>query len=365
MAVKSYSLRGKKFFEVYVAGFGLREKRIQMRKRGITSIKKAEDLEFEFKRELARVREEDIHLRWGEWFVECMNLMKVNSQPSTLYNYDKSCRKWINPHWDNRELRSIKNMDVHELLYEKMNDESITMHTRKYVLKIMKRIFQMAIENRKLDRNPCIGMMVKVPETQMKVLSGSEVDTLLTEAKTTNHRFYSVWVVALFTGMRSGELFALKWSDVDFESESVQVVRSWSSKNGLKSTKNQKTRIVPMGPELLNFLKQLKLECGQEDYVLPRLQEWERGDAAYVLKEFCRALGITEVRFHDLRATFITNLLSMGESLVKVMAMVGHSDMETTNEYVRRAGIELKGGTDKLGYKVPVQSNVRVLRMIK
>lgn len=365
MAIKSYSLRGKKFFEVYVAGFDLREKRIQMRKRGITSIKKAEDLEFEFKRELARVREEDIHLRWSEWFVECMNLMKVNSQPSTLYNYDKTCRKWINPHWDSRELRSIKNMDVHELLYEKMGDGDVTMHTRKYVLKIMKRILQVAVDNRKLDRNPCVGMMVKVPEAETKVLSNSEVETLLREAKATNHRFYPVWILALFTGMRSGELFSLRWSDVDFEAESIRVSRSWNSKNGFKSTKNQKNRIVPMGDELLIFLKEFRLERGQEEFVLPRLGEWERGEAAFVLRGFCRSVGITEIKFHDLRATFITNLLSMGESLVRVMAIVGHGDMETTNVYVRRAGIELKGGTDKLGYRVPISANGKVLKMVK
>jgi integrase len=72
-----------------------------------------------------------------------------------------------------------------------------------------------------------------------------------------------------------------------------------------------------------------------------------------VTREFCKSLAITEIKFHDLRATFITNLLSRGESLVRVMAIVGHADMETTNVYLRKAGIELEGGTDKLGYKIP------------
>lgn len=207
--------------------------------------------------------------------------------------------------------------------------------------------------------------MVKVPETEMKVLSNSEVEILLREAKATNHRFYPIWIVALFSGLRSGELYSLRWSDIDFESKLIHVSRSWNSKNGFKCTKNQKTRIVPMGDELLGFLKQLKLERGKEEYVLPHLQEWERGSAALVLREFCRSIGITDVRFHDLRATFITNLLSMGESLVRVMAIVGHADMETTNEYVRRAGIGLKGGTDKLGYKVPVTSDAKVLKLVR
>ena len=365
MAISNYNLKGKKLFEVYINGSDLRGKRVQMRKRGVTSLKKAEDLEFEFNRELARIREEDIHLRWSEWFPECIKIMKTMCEPSTIYSCEKISAKWIHQHWNSKELRSITKMDVHELLFEKMTDDEATMHTRKGVLKIAKRIFQVAIDTGKLDRNPCQGMMVKVPETDMKVLSNEEAQLLLKEARTTNHRFYQIWVMALFTGMRSGELFALRWTDVDLDSKSIHVVRSWNSKNGMKSTKNQKTRIVPMGNELLGFLKKLKLERSQEEFVLPRLIEWERGEAARVLKAFCQSIKITEIRFHDLRATFITNLLCQGESLVRVMAIVGHADMETTNVYVRKAGIELKGGTDKLGYKVPLESDGKLLQLVK
>jgi integrase len=120
-----------------------------------------------------------------------------------------------------------------------------------------------------------------------------------------------------------------------------------------------------MGDELSGFLKRLKLERGQEEFVLPRLIEWQRGGAARVLREFCKAIGITKIRFHDLRATFITNLLTQGESLARVMAIVGHADIETTNRYLRKAGIELKGGTDKLGYSVPNESGAKVLQMNK
>jgi integrase len=209
MAISNYTLKGKKLFEVYINGSDLRGKRIQMRKRGITSLKKAEDLEFEFNRELARIREEDIHLRWSEWFPECMNIMKTTCEPSTIYSCEKIAGKWIHKHWDSKELRAIKKMDVHELLYEKMPDGEATMFTRKSVLKIAKRIFQVAIDTGKLDRNPCQGMLVKCPKTEMKVLSNTEAQLLLKEARSNNHRFYPVWVMALFTGMRSGELFAL------------------------------------------------------------------------------------------------------------------------------------------------------------
>lgn len=364
MAIKNYTIKGKKLFEVYVNGFDLRGKRIQMRKRGVESITKAKDLEFEFERELAKQKEGEVHLRWHEWIEECLSMVKVTYRKSTVYSYEKTCNKWVNKHLAQKELRKISKLDIHEILYEKMCDEKITDHTRKFTLKVIKRIFQMAVDNGKLDRNPCQGMMIKVPETEQKVLTNSEVEKLLYEAKVTDHRFYSIWLVALFTGMRSGELYALRWSDLDFETGTISVSRSWSSKNGFTSTKNQKTRIVPISDDLLVFLKELKLNRGSEEFVLPHLNEWARGDAAYVLRDFCKSLNITQIRFHDLRATFITNLLARGESLVRVMAIVGHSDMETTNVYVRKAGIELTGGTEKLGYRVPTGDAAKVLRLV-
>lgn len=97
--------------------------------------------------------------------------------------------------------------------------------------------------------------------------------------------------------------------------------------------------------------------------MLPHLTEWTRGAAARVIKAFCRSLGITDIRFHDLRATFITNLLARGESLARVMAIVGHADIETTNVYLRKAGIELNGGTDRLGYKIPSREGADVIEL--
>lgn len=364
MSITCYTIKGKKLYEVYVNGSDSRGKRFQLRKRGVESITKAKDLEFEFERELAKQKDGEVHLRWHEWFAECLSILKVTYRPSTVYSYEKVCTKWINKHLDQKELRKISKLDVHEILYEKMLGERVTAHTRKFVLKLMKKTFQMAVDHGKLDRNPCQGMMVKVPETDHKVLTNSEVEKLLYQAKITNHRFYSIWIVALFTGMRSGELYALKWSEVDFETQVINVVQSWSNKNGFTSTKNQKNRVVPLSEDLLIFLKELKLQLGQQEFVLPRLNEWERGDAAYVLKDFCKATGITQIRFHDLRATFITNLLARGESLARVMAIVGHADIETTNVYLRKAGIELTGGTEKLGYKVPTLASAKVLRLV-
>lgn len=352
MAITKYELDQKIYYEVYVCGADSAGRRWQKRKRAIETLKKAQTIEFEFKRQLALARERAVPLRFHEWFEQAMNRMKLENMPSTVIGYRSLIYKWVYPYWKDKEIQAITKGDVYDLVFVQCKEIKAEW-SRRNLIKTIKRIFQMAIEEGLVDRNPCLGIMIRVPDSIMKVLTPNEVQILLTEAKLTGHRFYPIWVFALMTGMRSGEMVALKWTDIDLENRLISVHKQWTSKNGLCHTKTKRNRLVPVSDELYQFLIELKLARGNEETVLPHLTEWENGEQARVLREFCEATGITQVRFHDLRATFITNLLSRGESLARVMAIVGHSELKTTNGYLRKAGVDLKGGTDKLSFKVP------------
>ena len=80
------------------------------------------------------------------------------------------------------------------------------------------------------------------------------------------------------------------------------------------------------------------------------MREWRTGQQLEFLKDFCRGIGISEIKFHDLRTTFITNMLSRGAALNVVMSIVGHRRIATTDIYNRLAGIGVKGSTNKLSY---------------
>lgn len=362
MSIKHSIENNQKVYEVYVNGNDARGERVQWRRRGIETLRKAEVIEFELKRKLAMLKENKVDLKFSEWVDESLSIMKLSYRPSTLYSYESTIKKWLIESWREVYLSEMSKQKIYALLYEE-NGRAMTDHTKKYVLKIIKRIFQMAVDHGKLDRNPAQGMAVKVPETEKKVLTSNEVKTFLQEARITKHRFYPIWVMALFTGMRSGELYALRWSDVDFENSIIRVGKSWSSKNGFTSTKNQKSRVMPISQELMQFLKEWKLSGGMKEFVLPHLTEWSRGDAADVTRSFCKSIGVTAIKFHDLRATFITSLLTQSESLARVMAIVGHADIYTTNVYLRLAGVDIKGATEKLGFEIPVEQTATVLRL--
>jgi integrase len=156
--------------------------------------------------------------------------------------------------------------------------------------------------------------------------------------------------VALLTGMRNGELFALKWSDVDLDKGLITVQRSYNKRTKeFKSTKAGYWRTVPISGELKQLLIDMRT-CSSvgEGLVLNRMRSWDQGQQAKVLKEFCRMISITPIKFHTLRACTATHLISEGVEPVKVMKVCGWQDLKTMARYLRLSGVEEKGVTDGL-----------------
>lgn len=343
----------KKFYEVYVAERDANKKIVARRKRGITSDREAKDIEFQFKAEMRAGRKNPIW-SWPNWHQEFLKRIRLNCKNSTIANYDGYLRRWVPKSWSTKTINQITTEEIYEMI--QASSIRLGSISQKNILKMLRKIFQMAVDEGIMARNPAKGITIKVPQTMQKVLTAREVEQLLQNAKDVNHRFYAVWFFALQTGMRSGEMHAIKWTDVDFDAGIISVNKQWTSKDGLHELKTGDWRVVPISDDLNDILLELKA-TPTSDHVLPRLSEWTRGDQAMVLKNFCASIGITPIKFHDLRATFITNMLAQGVPLVKVMAVVGHKQMETTDMYLRLAGVDVKGTTNALGYSVPKETD--------
>ncbi len=371
--IKTYMKENKKLYEVFVSDRDQNKKIISRRKRGITSEREAKELEFQYKTELRRIADQEPHWTWEKWHNEFLRRIRLSYKNSTVSNYDGYLKKWIPESWFSKCIDQITTDEVYEVI--QASSVKLGSISQKNILKMLRKMFQTAVDEGLLNRNPTKGVNVKTPQTMQKVLTAREVEILLRSAKSTNHRFYYVWVFALQTGMRSGEMYALKWSDIDFDAGIISVNKQWTSKDGLHELKTGDWRVVPISKDLKSLLMELKTNQTSDslqsslpmngknsgEFVLPRLMEWTHGDQAKVLREFCTSIGISSIKFHDLRATFITNMLSQGVPLVKVMAIVGHKKMETTDIYLRLAGVDIKGATEALGYAVPQevdQSNV-------
>lgn len=185
----------------------------------------------------------------------------------------------------------------------------------------------------------------KLPE----ILTLEEVKKLISEAKIHQHPWYSIWATALLTGMRSGELHALLWTDVDLENDRIFLAKSYNPRFKIvKSTKAKYWRNIPISTELKSLLLHLKAEAPEREHVLPRFWQWDRGEQASVLRRFCQEIGLKSVKFHTLRACFATQLLGSGVSSIRVQKICGWKDLKTMERYVRLAGVDERGATENL-----------------
>ena len=149
--------------------------------------------------------------------------------------------------------------------------------------------------------------------------------------------------------MRSGELYALLWTDIDWENNALTVSKSYDNRfNVIKGTKAGYWRTVPISGELRSLLAEIKLQAGERPHVLPRHRMWQMGMQAQELRKFCQGMGIPSVRFHALRACFATQLIRNGVPPIQIQKICGWRDLKTMQRYIRMAGIEVTGATEAL-----------------
>lgn len=280
----------------------------------------------------------------------------------TIVDYSLCLNAHTTPSWGSRLVDSISTQEIRVLLEERTKGKSIG--HQKNLLKMIRGVFKFAFESGFVDRNPVPEIHFKRREKIMPVLTQAQAALLLNRAKESKCEWYPHWAMALYTGMRNGELYALTWEKVNFETQQIKVDCSWNPNDGFKSTKSGDDRIVDISPPLMHILRELKLQDPHSNFVLPRMKKWDLGDQAQELRFFLMGVGLPQVRFHDLRATWATMLLSNGVEPLKVMTMGGWKDFKTMQMYARKAGVDVKGATGCLSdLHDPTTRSAKVLKL--
>lgn len=276
-------------------------------------------------------------------FYESMKVRGLNL--NTIASYELCLNAHTLQLWGDRQITTITSQEIVDVVKVTLAARSVS--HQKSMLKFIRAAFQFAVENGWLIRNPTPRLQFRMPVKIKPVLTSAQAKTLLEKAKQYDHEWYPIWTAALYTGMRTGELHALTWDKVDLENRTILVSCSWDKKNGFKDlTKSGEDRIVEIAEDLVFVLKELTLQNADSPFVLPRIDSWDVGRQAEILRAYLYALGLPRIRFHDLRATWATLLLGQGVEPVKIMKMGGWSDIKTMMIYIRKAGIDIKGMTN-------------------
>lgn len=266
---------------------------------------------------------------------------KPNVKPSTYARYELDVRLHINPHIGNVPLSRLTPERVEKMLADLSG--TISENSRRHVFRVLSRALKVAVRWKRVARNVCDAIEPpKGAEPELVVLTPADVDRLL--KATEGDRLHALYVMAVHTGMRRGELFALRWQDVDFD-EGIAWVRQTLLASGTNpqfgTPKNSKPRPVPLSADVLEALGRHRVQQELErlhygddyrDYDLIFCQpngapidgssfnkwHWTRVRKAAKLPE--------GTRFHDLRHTFVSRALAAGANLRAVSEMVGHHD---------------------------------------
>ena len=369
MAIKEYfklKANGKKQRLYLVTAEGVNKytgKRRSKKRRGVTSRPRAEQIYKEIwyqcrNEKPDELRVENLGQLIEKYLTDAEEQLRnaKNSEGLSLNTFKK--KKSLSRHfqkWHHLHLDLITPKFVHRELDTWEHGGIVSRSLTKYILNEVKCIFVFALESGIIKYNPferCKHR--KLSKKKPQALNHSETNFFLKEAFKRNHPYYFIWLLALTLGLRRSELAGLKWTDVDFERRLLHVQRQLLPTEGLvEKTKSSRDRMVAIPEHVIPALQKFKLQAKTDFVVEVDCGNWKRNSQSQITRKFCREIGIKEVTFHQLRATYITLAITDGIPAGIVQTNVGHSSLSTTDGYFRSSGIELEGKTDKLNINVP------------
>ena len=330
------------------------------------------------------------------------NYCKSNLKYNTIRKYSVIIEKYIKPKLGIYRLSTITSVRLNMFITEICDEYSFSRSYFKNILKVLKGTFRDACNLYGfLKYNPALTLRLPKMEITKKdpkhLYTQEEINKILFRFRY-DDTFTCSFLTSCFTGMRTGEVFALTWEDIDFENGIIHVCHSVYDKPkdelgrwylGSPKTLNG-DRLVYISPTLLSALKNYKTKQdylkklygrkyiyyyledvkNQYDKVIEkrivRITEETKdkeplnlvftkqdGDYKgtdiinYPFKIIHKELGIEKCRFYDLRGSYATKILNNGVEIREVADILGHSNIETTgNYYISSTDISRRRASD-------------------
>lgn len=286
-----------------------------------------------------------------QWAKQWLDSFLLNTRDSTKYQYEQYLRLYVYPVIGSTRLQKITKPMVQQII-TKMIAAGRSAKTCKNVNGILHHMFDDAVSSEYIKTNPAHKTKLpKIEKKEMIVLSGDTYIRFLEEIS--GKPFEGIFYTAVFSGMREGEILGLTWDCVDFDSNRITVKRQLkrdshigevNSQYILADTKTGNHRTLVLDPSVFDYLKmekakQRKNKMRLGDQYSNKMDLVFTDDYGHfingrtLLKAFKKrveAIGIPEMRFHDLRHSFATQSFRNGDSVVEVQRNLGHTQASTT-----------------------------------
>jgi integrase len=256
-------------------------------------------------------------------------------------DYQALLGRHIRPSLGERELSDLAPLDL-QRVYHQMRASGLSSRTVRYAHAVLHAALEQAVRWRQITSNPASGVEIPKPSrAEMRVLKPDEARRFLEQAGKT--RYGVLFALALTTGMRPSEYLALRWSDIDWQEETVTVSRTLEKGNGwtFASTKRARSRrLVKLESWVAGRLRQLDSldtarpetnpEAARQIFKTRLGRPINSNYLARRFKHLLREAGLPAMRLYDLRHTAATLALAAGVPAKVVSEQLGHASSAFT-----------------------------------
>lgn len=294
---------------------------------------------------------EPTRLTVSKWLSLWLNeYVSPSVKPLTLAAYRSQCKIHVNPALGKLKLATLKSTQIQKLYNDMTRLKELSPKTIKNTHGVLHKALQKAVELRYISFNPSDACTLpRAKRKEIQPLREAEIRAFLGELDR-GEPYKNLFILALFTGIRQGEVCGLSWEDVNFENGTICIQQQLlkEKKTGGKcyiaTTKNDRARIITTAPFIISILRKVKIT--QNANKLKAGNAWgNKWDLVFtdeigkhlfpqtVLKRFKRVvieIGRPDARFHDLRHTYAVTSLQEGDDIKTVQSNLGHATASFT-----------------------------------
>ena len=281
---------------------------------------------------------------WMDFWYQ--NYSKPKLRPTTQMGYENAIYKHIIPALGIIPLSELSTNDVQQF-YAKLKKEGRLIRTELYGEGVSDRTvwachtrirtaLDRAVQDGLIRINPAAECKLPPQNTkEMQILTREEMQRFLIQAK--EEGYFELFLLELATGLRRGEVLALQWNDLNFDTGELRIERQVYRANGELVVSTPKTkaafRTIVLPPPLVEVLRKYRQQADSRWMFPSPAKEDSPLDPATCRKRLQTILmhaGCKRVRFHDLRHLFVTTALESGMDVKTLSAIIGHVSAKTT-----------------------------------
>ena len=267
----------------------------------------------------------------------------VKAKPGTLDHYQRIIRIHLIPYFGDAPLQDITPDQVQGFISKKLAEGKLTPKTINNTLVPLKTMFKHAVRWGYLGESPAL--YVEKPRVERKEMDFLVPEEILSLLEQVRPQFHALFLSAVLTGMRRGELLGLQWGDIDWNGDQIHIRRSLYFEAYRKGKEQRwrfitpksknSVRAINMSPPLALALKKCRLAHtpGSFELVFFHVDGRPLEPGNLVKREFLPALrraGLRRITFHSLRHSFTALLIAQGESIKYIQSQLGHASVQTT-----------------------------------